>query len=118
MINLIFVDLSDLNDLSLFWNKSHIPKCSQIGSCNINIVRIGQDRARFISQMMKYEGKLFHKSSHTLSCQFDRVFCNTRTKLSFLLHRKGLRMLCCCAGYVFELVFAYLVIFSHKYGKW
>ena len=74
------------------------------------IVRIGQDRARFINQRMKYEGKLFHKSSHRLTCQFGRVICNTRKKLSFLLHRKELRMLCCCAVHVCELMFAYLAV--------
>ena len=72
-----------------------------------------QNGARLINQMMKYDGKLFHKSSHRLSCQFGRVVCNTRTRLSFLLHRRELRILHCYAVHVFEVGFAYLIMFSH-----
>ena len=35
------------------------------------IVRIGQDRARLINEMMKYDDKLFDKSRHRLSSKFD-----------------------------------------------
>ena len=47
--------------------------------------------------MMQYDGKLFHKASHSLSCQFGRIFCNTTTTVSFLLHRRELGILFCAA---------------------
>ena len=56
----------------------------------------------FINQVIDYNAK---------------VVCNTRTTLCFLLHRRELRILRGCAVHVFELVFAYLAICSHKLGN-
>ena len=89
-----------------------IPKCSQISSSTIKMLGIGQER--LINQMTKYDGKLFHQSSNPLSCQFGRVVCRTRKKLSFLILPRELRMLRCCAAHVFVLVVAYLAMCSHK----
>ena len=75
-----------------------------------------QDRARLINQMIKYDGKLFDRSSHRLSCQFDLAGL-------FVTQERGFPF-CSIAGdseswtgavHVFELGFAYLIMCSHKY---
>ena len=77
-----------------------------------------QGKARLINQMMKDDSKLFHKSSHRLSCQFDlaELFVTQEQGLPFA-PSQGLRILHCCAVHIFQFRFAYLIMCSHKFGK-
>ena len=58
------------------------------------------------------QSKIDKPNDEILSCfMFHESTCNTRTRHFLLHHRELLR---CCAVHVFELVFAYLAMCSHK----
>ena len=80
------------------------------------IVRIGQDRARLINQMIKYDGKLFIDQV----IDDTKVISNTRTTLYFLLDRRELRMLRCWVLFMFSSLCSHIWQFVHinlRYGE-